>query len=197
MKFGGKTLLILFLTAGFVAAGIVYNAYESENGETLTVEQEDTVSVIAKENSNTHEAPKQIVVYIEGAIARPGLVYAPSDARLGEIINLSGGLLAVADADNLNMAKSVKDGEKITVPFKKTATAEKRENNPEKSNELININTATAEELQKLPRIGPSTAKKIIEYREQHGDFKTIDELKNVPRIGEKTFDKLKDMITV
>ncbi len=197
MNFGGKTLLVLFLTAGFVAAGIVYNAYESENGETITVEQKETGSVIAKEKSNPKENAKQIVVYIEGAIAKPGLVYAPSDARLGEIINLSGGLLALADADNLNMAKPVKDGDKITVPFKKTLPSEKRESNPAKPEELININTASAEELQKLPRIGPSTAKKIIEYREEHGDFKTIDEIKNVPRIGEKTFDKLKDMITV
>lgn len=197
MNFGGKTLLTLFFIVGFVSIGIFYNIGESGNEENLSAEPKGTADVAAKENSNPSMDAKQIVVYIEGAIAKPGLVYAPIDARLGEIINLSGGLLAMADSETLNMARPVKDGEQITVPFKKNITSEKYESNLQKSNEPININTASAEELQKLPRIGPSTAKKIIEYRERHGDFKTVDELKNVPRIGEKTFDKLKDMITV
>ena len=197
MNFGGKTLLTLFFIVGFVSIGIFYNIGESGNEENLSAESKEAADVVAKENSNPSMDAKQIVVYIEGAIAKPGLVYAPIDARLGEIINLSGGLLAMADSETLNMARPVKDGEQITVPFKKNITSEKYESNLQKSNEPININTASAEELQKLPRIGPSTAKKIIEYRERHGDFKTVDELKNVPRIGEKTFDKLKDMITV
>ncbi|MEW5693230.1 MAG: helix-hairpin-helix domain-containing protein [Candidatus Hydrogenedentota bacterium] len=65
-------------------------------------------------------------------------------------------------------------------------------------NELkININTAALEELQKLPRIGPKTAKSIIEYREKHNGFKSIEELREVPRIGDKTFENLKDKVTI
>jgi len=61
----------------------------------------------------------------------------------------------------------------------------------------LNINTATAQELKALPGIGPVIAQRIIEYRNEHGDFKSVEEIKNVPGIGEKRFEKIKDLITV
>ena len=185
-----KTLLTLLLTILFVAVGILFNARFDGAEDISRVESRET----ADTPTTAPLEGREIVVYIEGAIAKPGLVYASKDARLGEIINLSGGLLALADADGLNMASLVEDGEKITIPFKK-GSDDLNINGAE--NNLININTASETELQKLPRIGPATAKKIIEYRNQHGAFKKIEDIKNVPRIGEKTFEKLKDLITV
>lgn len=176
-----KTIILMLFVVTSVVATTCYNAYKDD--------------VFEVENKNSEDSTKQnehgkIVVYIEGAVAKPGIIFLNSGATLGELIELSGGLLANADTKKLNLDETIEDGQKITI-------YPRRMNNINENAELININTATIEELQKLPRIGPSTAKKIIEYREQNGKFNTIEELKNVSRIGEKTFEKLKDKIKV
>lgn len=192
-----KFVVALLLVAALFVGNAFYNLYVNESVELNLSENNQTKTAKLSDNDDkkTNVNDKKIVVYIEGAIAKPGLVYIDKDARLGEVINLSGGLLANADIDDLNMADKVNDGDKITIPARRIT--ENSTDNSSISSDIININTATAEELQKLPRIGPATAKSIVEYREKHGKFKTIEEIKNVPRIGEKTFEKFKDKIKV
>ena len=176
-RLGIFLLLIVFCIVG----NVYYDAYTNSEIET-TVE--------AKTENLSNVSDKKIVVYIEGAVAKPGFVSLNDGGKLSEIIEAAGGLLANADTKNLNLNETVKDGQKIIIYPRRNSILNE-------NSELININTATIEELEKLPRIGPSTAKKIIEFREQNGKFKTIEDIKNVPRIGEKTFEKLKDKIKV
>lgn len=187
-----KFVVALLLVAAAFAANAFYNHYTNDAVEINSAI--DSKIEATELNEKISNANKKIIVYIEGAIAKPGLVYAKEGARLGEIVEYAGGLLANADIENLNMADKVVDGDKITIPTKRTAEI-LRENSS--TDDIININTASVEELQKLPRVGPATAKSIIEYREKHGKFKTIEEIKNVPRIGEKTFEKFKDKIKI
>ena len=211
-----KLLIALLAVLIFAACGSLYDAYSESSVEVNLAQKDgnDLISVDDETKEKSAEKPKekvevtegenasngayQTVVYIEGAIAKPGLVYTNNNARMGEVVEAAGGFLANADIKNLNLADKVTDGQKITIPFKADdniliANA----SNDENKSDLININTATSEELQKLPRVGPATAKSIIEYREKNGGFKNIDEIKNVPRIGEKTFEKFKDKIKV
>jgi competence protein ComEA len=121
-----------------------------------------------------------------------------------DAILAAGGLLPEAYSQTINLAAFVEDGARVLVPYQPTATpqaivgrAPVTELLTPESSQLININTASQSELESLPQIGPVTAVKIIEYRETHGPFSTIDEIQNVSGIGPKTFEKIKDLITV
>lgn len=185
-----KFVIALFAVLTFAAFFGIYDAYKDGSVEVNLTQNEDNT-----EEKNIANDEDKTVVYIEGAVAKPGLVYIGNNARIGEVVETAGGLLANADIDNLNMADKVSDGQKITIPFanaNETLTVD-----AVGKSDLININTATAEELQKLPRVGPATAKNIIDYREKNGNFKSIEDIKKVPRIGQKTFEKFRDMIRI
>ncbi|RPI88489.1 MAG: ComEA family DNA-binding protein [Chloroflexi bacterium] len=149
------------------------------------------------------------VVDISGAVASPGLYTLPKNCRLFQAVEAAGGLLDTADRERLNLASQLVDGSKVYVPFQNdegsTSFAEPFDV-PEKSagqpsfmpgSGLININTASQAELETLPSIGPSTASKIIDYRQEHGPFQNIDALLDVPGIGPVTLDKIRDLISL
>ena len=123
------------------------------------------------------------------------------DLRAADAINASGGLLPTADVDKFNMAEIIKDGQHIRVPERKIAQVSDSQSNSgsggASSDGVININTANAEELDRLPGIGPAMAQRIIEYRETNGGFKTIEDLQNVKGIGAKKFENLKNKVTL
>ena len=111
----------------------------------------------------------------------------------------------LADSEMINLAAKIHDGQHIHVPtkdihFREIAAPSDEKNSSEKnssSSDLIDINTADEKELQKIKGIGPALAGRIIEYRESHGAFKSIDEIKKVRGIGDKTFEKMRDQIKV
>ena len=140
---------------------------------------------------------KTISVYVSGQVENISVVELEDDGdlRLVDAVNAAGGLTELADADAVNLAAPLTDGQHVFIPTKEIFLAQR--NNSAGSNNLVNINTADAEELTKLKGIGPALAQRIIDYREQNGAFKTIDELKNVRGIGNKKFVALKDKITV
>ncbi|MBR4904169.1 MAG: helix-hairpin-helix domain-containing protein [Selenomonadaceae bacterium] len=141
---------------------------------------------------------KKISVYVSGQIENISVVELEDDGnlRLVDAVNAAGGLTDLADADAVNLAAPLTDGQHIFIPTKEVFLESKNISSISSSN-LININTADAEELATLKGIGNSLAQRIIDYREQNGAFKTIDEIKNVRGIGEKKFDAFKDKITV
>ena len=122
-----------------------------------------------------------------------------------------GGLTDNADLTNINLAYILEDGEKIYIPKKgeeppnESSAASSSDQSSSYSNysatstknNKININKATQTELETIPSVGPSTALKIIEYREQNGKFKSIEDIKNVSGIGDAKYEKMKDYITV
>ena len=143
---------------------------------------------------------KPVIVHITGAVPRPGVYALPQGARVQDAISAAGGFLAEAEKSQLNLAQLLEDGEKLDIPFIEGASPIITTPVPEvvtATTELVNINTASLEELDTLPGIGPTTAQKIVEYREQNGPFVSIEDIINVSGIGPGTYERLKDLITV
>jgi len=145
---------------------------------------------------------KPLVVHITGAVPRPGVYALAQGSRVQDAISAAGGFLAEAEKTGINLARVLEDGEQLDIPYMEGAspvildvTAVVTE--VSSSAELININFASQAELELLPGIGPTTAQKIIEFREQNGPFLTIEDIINVPGIGPGTYERIKDLITV
>jgi competence protein ComEA len=150
---------------------------------------------------------RQIFVHVGGAVHRPGLYQLADGARVYDAVDAAGGATDDADLDALNLAAKVKDGDKILVPARiepgadppagQTAASGAADGAAAAPGGLVNLNSATLDQLDALPGVGPSTAQKIIAYRTEHGGFRTIDELMDVPGIGPAKFEELKDLVTV
>ena len=150
-----------------------------------------------------------IVVDVTGAVTKPGVYHLPGGSRIGDAIDAAGGFSPRVDAGKvaaeLNLAETVKDGSRVHVPSRDdpaTGASGSGTGSPGAGGSgggggsLINLNTATAAELDSLPGIGPVTAAKIIDSRTTT-PFTTVDELKTRKLVGEKTFDQLKSLVTV
>ncbi len=144
------------------------------------------------------ESIKYICVHITGYVANPGVYDVMEGARIYEVVRLAGGFLPEADESYLNLASVVCDGQKIQVLSKEEAKTAKPFVSPtdsETTPKLININTASKEQLMQLPGIGESRALSIISYREEHGGFDDITDIMNISGIKEAAFNKIKDYI--
>lgn len=191
-----KSLLVLFCIALFASVSTFYYLYT----------QEDTTPIIT-DNMQTQTQYKQedttITVYVSGEVNSPGLVELPSDSRIADAIKACGDFTPLADKAKINLAQKLTDGMQIQVSSKAPVINSNEQVNDTNSNSpnnnsssnLININTATKEDLDTLPGIGPATAQKIIDYRQEHGNFSSIEDIKNVKGIGEAKFSKMQDKI--
>ncbi|MBE6033926.1 MAG: competence protein ComE [Clostridiales bacterium] len=194
---------------------LINNSDKQFQLEEESVEDSDK-DLIAKEEQKKDKIEK-IYIDISGAVKNPYVYEVKEGTRVYEVIELAGGLKADADISNLNLAQVLRDEDKITVLTKEqiaddinqqsiqnnkaasitNASDRYGQKNLASAEHEININTASSEELQTINGIGPSTAEKILMYREEKGKFKKTEELMNVSGIGEKTFNKLKNKITV
>lgn len=153
------------------------------------------------------EEVEEIIVHITGEVNKPGIVILNKNSRIADAINKAGGATKEADLNQINLAYILEDGQKIYIPNKNEKIDEDEYitegngnnigNNSQKEGEKVNINEAMQTELEELPGIGPSLASRIIEYREQNGDFKKIEELQNVKGIGDAKYNDIKDKVTV
>lgn len=151
--------------------------------------------------SNTNEIKNinKIFVDIDGAVNKPGVYEIDDGSRLIDLIELAGGMSNDVRTLGLNKAEELKDGCYYYIPKIGEEVGEQIGDikNPEKKSSLININKATLEELMKLPGIGESKGKAIIEYRENIGRFASVNELANVSGIGDKTLEKLREFVDI
>lgn len=141
-----------------------------------------------------------VYVYVCGAIQNPGVYEVPEGSRLYEVLEYAGGMLEEADDMYLNLAREVKDGEQIVILTSeqtKTADGSILTEQAVGVMGLVNINTASVEELTSLNGIGESRARAIIAYREKNGAFASVDAIMQVVGIKEALFAKIKDKITV
>lgn len=161
----------------------------------------------ADESSDKSSSAAEVYVDVDGAVVRPGVYRLKDGARVSQAIDAAGGLTAEADVTGLNRASKITDGQKIYVPAVGEQHAAAAVGGGESgaaatsgvgsSSGLVNINTASAAELQTLSGIGPSMAQSIIDERTQNGAFTSVDDLMRVSGIGEKKLAKIKDCICV
>lgn len=136
-------------------------------------------------------AEAELVVDVAGAVRRPGLVRLPPGSRVADALAAAGGLVAGATTTGLNLARQVSDGEQVLVLPPGAAAAEGQ---PAGGGRL-DLNLATAEQLDALPGIGPVLAQRIVDWREQHGRFASVEQLAEVPGIGERKFEQLRELV--
>ena len=193
------------------------NTKESGNtnkGDGRSESLEENISKEMKENLETEvEQQGAIIVHITGEVKNWGVIELPQGSREIDAVNKAGGFTETADTTKVNLAYELSDGVKIYIPSKtemqssyveEYITEDSGDNviteenkMKERKNLLVNINSATQTELETLPGIGPSTALKIISYREENGNFSSIEDIKNVQGIGENKFENIKELICI
>lgn len=140
----------------------------------------------------THEP---IQVYVTGAVVNPEKVYTvPWGSRVQDVLEAAGGLTDDANQAAVNLAAIVRDGDQIHVP-QNTGSASAFELATPSGGRRVRINSASQEEIETLPGIGPVTARRIIEYREQVGEFQNLADLDQVSGIGPRTLENLQDQV--
>jgi competence protein ComEA len=189
--------VLVGILVGFILAGGIFIVTRAPAGKPIALEPSPT------------KAP--IEVHVIGGVVRPGVYELPEGSRVKDAIEAAGGLLADADPGSMNLAAKVEDGQQLEIPggesassggtvgntgpFQVVPTAASAAASPTPRTDLLDINTATAEELDSLPGIGPTTAQNIINYRNTNGPFAQIEDIMNVPGLGLATFDQIKDYI--
>lgn len=206
--------------AAFAIAAIALSAYTLFTTSTAYSDGAGEIEVMsasepsdeanAVEGDVSVSAGKEICVHVAGCVKAPGVYRVAKGSRIDDVVKAAGGFTKSADDTAINLAEVASDGQQVMVPKKSktgtngsavSASSSKGQSKVPPSSGgssgLVNINTATSEELQTLSGIGEAKAKKIIDYREQNGSFSSIDDLTNVSGIGEKTLESIRSSICV
>ena len=152
-------------------------------------------------------AGSEVVVDVEGKVARPGIATLPAGSRVYEALAAAGGALPGVDITALDLARPVTDGEQLRVgiagapspvvglpqPSSSGAAHGKRG----KTTQPVNLNTATLEQLETVPDVGPALAQRILDWRTEHGRFESVAQLRQVRGIGDRKFADMRDSVTV
>jgi len=165
---------------------------------------EKEINVI-ETNKSTYSITKDIYIDISGAVKVPGVYKLQEGDRVQDGLIKAGNLLGTAHVEwiqkQLNLAATLSDGQKIYIPFESESITNLQDyitkNNLSINSKLININQATEKDLEKLPRIGAVTAQKIINYRQENGNFNSVSDIKNVSGISDTIFSEIEPLITV
>jgi competence protein ComEA len=140
--------------------------------------------------------PAPFRVHVAGAVRSPGVYALPAGSIVSDAIDAAGGTLAGAQLDTLNLAAEVSDGQRVYLPGEGTPLpTEAKAGIP--ADGVVNLNTASATELESLPGIGPTLAGAIVRYREENGEFQSVEELMRVPGIGPSRMTQLRDRIRI
>jgi competence protein ComEA len=176
-------LLVVLTVAGRVALG---------GGETAPAAGVQSVALDVEE-----EPPREVVVHVAGAVLLPGLYRLPEGSRVDDAIAEAGGARPKAALDLVNLAAPVADGQQVIVPLRGSAPAAGSPAAPEAGafGGKVHLNSATLEQLDELPGVGPVTAQQILDYRTANGAFRSVDELDAVPGIGPARLAQLRPLV--
>ncbi len=213
---GHKAVVVAILVVIAAASGLAMASFNSRSsGVSFEHSDEASASDVRgsgdaspdDESSAKSSSAAEVYVDVDGAVVRPGVYRLKEGARVSQALDAAGGLTVEADVTGLNRASKITDGQKIYVPTVGEQQAAAAVGGAESSaattpgagssSGLVNINTASAAELQTLSGIGPSMAQSIIDERTKNGAFASVDDLMRVSGIGEKKLAKIKDCICV
>lgn len=218
-----KKIILILCGIAITLSGIIYIIYRRNKvteEEVVDIFKEDVEKTEKESTSDKEEVKKdKVIVDVKGMVVNPGVYEIDKKARVNDAILLAGGLKEGADTSLINLAKVVEDemtiivysNEEVREKYKEEvcvcdcplisndACIENTNNtsNNTNTNNLVNINTATYEELLTINGIGSAKAEAIIKYREENGKFNSIEDIKNVSGIGDSLFEKIKAYITV
>lgn len=194
-----KIVIIIFAILAIIGI-IIYMMWTTEEEPEIILTQEPEVENVVEEEIPT------MMIHIMGEVNKPGVVTLPEGARMIDAVEAAGGFTEHADINQINLVYILEDGLKIKIPTieeEMYITEENGENviveDEQREGEtlMININKAEIGELSQLQGIGEAVAQRIIDYRNENGDFEKIEDLQNVSGIGEAKFNKIKDNICV
>lgn len=196
-------IIVILILIIFVIIYYIWDTTQNSGIEEIEEIQEESIENKGMQNISSQE----IIVHVAGAVENEGIQKLPENSRISDAINAAGGLTSDANSKNINLAQKVSDGQKIYIPnntedeeiVEQSSIINNATSNIgfSENNEPVNINTATQTEFETLPGIGPTTASKIISYRKENGNFKTIEDIQNVSGIGESKYSQIKDRITI
>lgn len=208
-----KLLKVLLIALAVVACGVIFTFIKSSEsqaqGELVSgyeeeSSDEDETDESSEETSENVSSSEMVCVHVCGAVNNSGVYYLEAGSRVHEAVEMAGGLSEDAAEEYINLAAVLTDGEQIYIPTCEEAqeqdfeiASSSQSDSSSSDDGLVNINTATSEELETLPGIGQTKAAAIISYRENNGDFSSIEDITNVSGIGESTYENIKDYITV
>lgn len=198
-------LIGVLLVGAIVLTCAVFTLSSALTTQRIEVQKADATTEAPSSGQTSEEAasPQLICVYVSGHVANPGICYVEDGARVADAVALAGGFDEEADADAVNLARVLADGEQVVIPSVEQAQAASGGGSQgtttatSAASGKVNINTADASALQTLDGIGEATARKIVQDREANGPFNTIEDLKRVSGIGDKKFEGLRDSICV
>lgn len=178
-----SVLIVLLVVTGIALA--MWNQFKSVDVESFVAE---SLSVPVVRDEVVDETTT-IYVHVSGEVKKPGVYALPVGSRVYEAVDMAGGVTTSAAIQAVNQAEVLEDGRQIHFPVITTSN--------DGDSGLVNINTATIEQLQSVAGIGPSKADSIVKYRDKNGSFKTIEDIMLVDGIKEGLFSKIEDSITV
>ena len=197
---GAAVVLLVLGVAVAVVAGLIAGGGGAQPITALTRSPDVGVTLA----SPLPTTMASVVVHVLGQVKRPGVYELPDGARVIDAVGAAGGFTASADQSGLNLAQVLADGQQVLVPQpgqapppSAVAPATGSSARAAAPDAKIDINAATLEQLETLPRVGPAMAQRILDWRTQNGRFASVEDLKNVTGIGDKTFADLKDLVVV
>lgn len=222
-----KIIIIVVILILFIAYLIYENINKSSSeidfntlldGAENEEAQDKSENIVENDQSKTNETAnieETIVVHITGEVKKEGVIYLKKGARTVDAIKQAGGETKEADLSQVNLAYELQDGQKIYIPNKNekisqyiigingetmndsSASTGSESTSYNKEGTKVNINTANQSELDSLPGIGPALAQRIIDFREENGNFNSIEDIQNVKGIGDSKYEDIKDKIVV
>ena len=181
LAYATVALLVLVVGARFLDRGDA--APQADGSKAIAIEAEEP-------------AARRVVVHVVGAVANPGLYQLDEGSRIDDAIRKAGGATPRAALDLVNLASPVADGQQVLVPKKgEAAAAGPGSGAAVGAGQRVHLNSATLEQLDSLPGVGPVTAQGILDYRTEHGAFQSVEELDAVPGIGPARLEQLKELV--
>ena len=220
ISFEGEACVISISSTSIMASTLVGKTIDK--ALKIIENYDDMIEEKNVQNEKIDEAKiDNIIIYIIGGVRKEGVYELPDGSRISDAIEQAEGLKENADTSGINLAYKLEDGMKIKIPLQgekvensininstdvymtKSSGLDTENSNvnlsgsAQKKQQKININKATQEELETLSGIGPSIANKIVQYRKENGNFKSVEDIKNVSGIGDNKFNEIKDSIVV